>query len=41
MAVLNFDIKTVTLPNGQTCLVAAGNNFETTAQTLPAKGDPA
>ena len=32
---------TVTLPNGQTCLVAAGHNFETTAETLPAKGDPA
>ena len=32
---------TVTLPNGQTCLVAAGHNFETTADTLPAKGDPA
>ena len=32
---------TVTLPNGQTCLVAAGHNFETTADALPAKGDPA
>lgn len=32
---------TVTLPNGMTCLVAAGNSFEATADTLPAKGDPA
>ena len=32
---------TVTHPNGLTCLVAAGNNFETTADALPAKGDPA
>ena len=32
---------TVTLPSGLTCLVAAGDNFETTADTLPAKGDPA
>ena len=32
---------TVTLPTGMTCLVAAGNNFKTTADTLPAKGDPA
>ena len=32
---------TVTLPNGQTCLVAAGHNFETTQDALPAKGDPA
>ena len=32
---------TVTLPNGQTCLVAAGNNFEMTEESLPAKGDPA
>lgn len=32
---------TVTLPTGMTCLVAAGNNFEMTADTLPAKGDPA
>jgi hypothetical protein len=32
---------TVTLPTGMTCLVAAGDNFETTADTLPAKGDPA
>lgn len=32
---------TVTLPDGITCLVAAGNAFEATAGTLPAKGDPA
>ena len=32
---------TVTLPNGQSCLVAAGNNFEATTDTLPAKGEPA
>ena len=32
---------TVTHANGLTCLVAAGNNFETTADMLPAKGNPA
>jgi hypothetical protein len=32
---------TVTLANGQTCLVAAGQNFETITETQPAKGDPA
>lgn len=32
---------TVTLPTGQTCLVAAGQNFETVAEELPARGDPA
>jgi hypothetical protein len=32
---------TLTLPDGQTCLVAAGTHFETTAATPPAKGDPA
>jgi hypothetical protein len=32
---------TATLPNGLTCLVAAGDNFETTQDALPAKGDPA
>lgn len=32
---------TVTLPTGMTCLVAAGQNFETVAEELPAKGDPA
>lgn len=32
---------TVTLPNGLTCLVAAGSAFETLSDPLPAKGDPA
>ncbi len=32
---------TVTFPTGMTCLVAAGSNFEITADALPAKGDPA
>ena len=32
---------TATLPNGLTCLVAAGQNFETVQPTLVAKGDPA
>ncbi len=32
---------TVTLPSGVTCLVAAGDNFETVKATQPAKGDPA
>lgn len=32
---------TVTLPNGMTCLVAAGDNFETVDPTRVAKGDPA
>jgi hypothetical protein len=32
---------TVTLPNGMTCLVAAGTSFETLATALPASGDPA
>ena len=32
---------TVTLPNGLTCLVAAGNSFEATADTLRASGEPA
>ncbi len=31
---------TVTLPNGATCLVAAGNNFETVTPTTQAKGNP-
>lgn len=31
---------TVTLPNGMTCLVATGKNFEQVAQT-PVKGAPA
>lgn len=32
---------TVTLPNGLTCLVAAGSAFEARTEPLPAKGDPA
>lgn len=32
---------TVTLPNGLTCLVAAGTTFEALSDPLPAKGDPA
>jgi hypothetical protein len=32
---------TVTLPDGETCLVATGEHFETVAEALPAKGDPA
>ena len=32
---------TATLPSGLTCLVAAGQNFETVTQTQAAKGDPA
>ena len=32
---------TVTLPNGMTCLVASGANFETVTPTQVAKGDPA
>jgi len=32
---------TVTLPNGLTCLVAAGTAFEGPFEPLPAKGDPA
>ncbi|RYI15405.1 MAG: hypothetical protein EON48_11210 [Acetobacteraceae bacterium] len=31
---------TITLPEGQMCLVASGSNYETVAET-PAKGDPA
>ena len=31
---------TVTLPSGQTCLIAAGSNFEMTADTLPTRGNP-
>ncbi|NJM81494.1 MAG: hypothetical protein HC844_02500 [Tabrizicola sp.] len=29
---------TVTMPDGQMCLVASGRNFEATAEELPAKG---
>lgn len=32
---------TVTMPNGMTCLVASGQGFETMADQLPAKGNPA
>ncbi len=32
---------TVTLANGMTCLVASGQNYETVAEELPARGDPA
>lgn len=32
---------TVTLPSGQTCLFAAGSDFEMTADMLPNTGDPA
>ena len=32
---------TVTLPDGETCLVATGENFEPLVEALPAKGDPA
>ncbi len=32
---------TITLPDGMTCLVAAGDNFETVPVQLRAKGDPA
>lgn len=32
---------TVTLPEGTTCLIASGQNFEAISEELPAKGDPA
>lgn len=32
---------TVTLPSGVTCLVASGQGWESLAEELPAKGDPA
>lgn len=32
---------TVTLPNGLTCLIGSGQGFETMAEQLPAKGEPA
>lgn len=32
---------TVTLPDGVTCLVAAGSNFQTVSVQEPAKGNPA
>ena len=31
---------TVTLPNGTTCLLAAGQSFETVAEALPPSGTP-
>ncbi len=31
----------VTLPDGQTCLVASGEGYESITEPLPAKGDPA
>jgi hypothetical protein len=32
---------TMTLPDGQMCLMASGANYETVTEELPAKGDPA
>jgi hypothetical protein len=32
---------TVTMPDGTMCLVASGQGFETLAEHLPAKGEPA
>lgn len=32
---------TVTLPDGQTCLVASGSAYESVTEDLPAKGTPA
>lgn len=31
----------VTLPDGQTCLMASGQGYEAIAEDLPARGDPA
>jgi hypothetical protein len=31
----------VTMPDGRSCLVASGSNFEAVADQLPARGDPA
>lgn len=31
----------VTLPDGRSCLVASGSNFEVVSEQLPARGDPA
>lgn len=31
----------VTLPDGRSCLVASGSNYEAVTEQLPAKGDPA
>lgn len=32
---------TITLPDGQTCLVASGAGYEAVTEELPAKGSPA
>ncbi|MGL6211057.1 MAG: hypothetical protein ACRC14_14640 [Paracoccaceae bacterium] len=32
---------TATMPDGRTCVMASGQGFETMAEELPAKGDPA
>jgi hypothetical protein len=32
---------TMTLPNGQMCLMASGSGYEAVTEDLPAKGDPA
>ena len=32
---------TVTMPDGTTCMVASGTEFEALVETLPAVGDPA
>lgn len=32
---------TITLPDGQMCLMASGSNFESVSEELPAKGEPA
>lgn len=32
---------TMTPPDGRTCLMASGSNYEAVTESLPAKGDPA
>lgn len=32
---------TMTLPDGRTCLMASGSNYEAVTESRPAKGDPA
>jgi hypothetical protein len=32
---------TLALPDGRMCLMASGSNYESVAEKLPAKGDPA
>jgi hypothetical protein len=32
---------TITLPDGQMCLMASGSGYEAVTEELPAKGDPA